>query len=185
MLVDRVARAARDGKAGDELQAGECGAADVAELLFATYSRAAAEAGGSLDVRCDLGDARVPLDADDLRLVLDVILDNAMAYGGTPPRVAIDAGIRSGRVRIEVRDHGPGVAEVDRPRLFERFQRLGEGIRSGRRGAGMGLWLARRAARAAGGDVGIEFPSDGGTVAIVELPVVKGPTPTSRPEPAS
>ncbi|MBA2757253.1 MAG: HAMP domain-containing protein, partial [Chloroflexi bacterium] len=104
-------------------------------VSLATRVRKAWEALGADDVPFTLDDDAggwlAVADADQLDQVLWALLDNAVKYGGgTPVRAAIgvDAGLdaAAGRVRVTIRDNGPGVAAEDVGRLFGRFQR-GEG----------------------------------------------------------
>ncbi len=171
-LVDRVARAAR-GDEPNEDAAASCDAIAVLRPLVAVHERAIAATGGALDSRF-AASATVRCDPEDLRLVIDVLLDNAAQYGKTEgggARVELGVERSADRLAIAVRDHGPGIAVEDRPRLFERFARGATGRRSQHRGAGMGLFLARRIARSAGGDLVLEFPEDGGTLARLTLPI--------------
>lgn len=181
VLVDRVARVARDAREfdGPAESADSVGrssrALEVVSLLTSTWARAIADVGGTISTRLD-DDSAVALSAEDLRLVLDVLLDNAVHYGSvesTPPAIEVTMTRAKKLVSIRVRDHGPGIALEDRARLFERFARGAVGTRSAHRGAGMGLFLARRVARAAGGDLTLEFPGDGGVCARIEVPVVE------------
>jgi signal transduction histidine kinase len=68
-----------------------------------------------------------------LRHVVNQLIDNALKYGGD----AVVSGTRheDGRLVLMVRDHGPGVADADRARIFQRF------FRGNHTGAGMGLGL--------------------------------------------
>jgi signal transduction histidine kinase len=83
----------------------------------------------------------------------------------------VQVGIRTenGQVLFEVRDDGPGVDAGLRDRIFEpgfSAHQAGDATASG---AGLGLPLARRLARAAGGDVDCAAPPDG-AMFIVRLP---------------
>lgn len=171
-LVDRVATAAR----GDRGPTPESEAIDIAPILAdlaTTYARALADLGGTFLAEVPQDEMLARIDGEDLRLALDVLLDNAVAYGrreNEPPHLEFRLRSQSDRITITIRDHGPGVAESERKRLFERFARLDSSRSSQRRGAGMGLYLARRIARSAAGDLVLEFPSDGGTRAVFTLP---------------
>jgi signal transduction histidine kinase len=115
-------------------------------------------------------EVRVP---DDLAVVADpLILDrvvsnlllNAKRYGKPP--ILVDAEQRDRHLRVYVEDHGAGVPEDLRPRLFERFARAESSS-----GSGLGLAIARAYARAHGGDL-VYHPSDRG--ACFELIVPTG-----------
>lgn len=83
------------------------------------------------------------------RAVLN-LLDNAVKY--SPPGAPIEVTVREGEVVVA--DHGPGVADEDVARIFDRFYRAA-GARS-KPGAGLGLAIVREAARAHGGDATVE-----------------------------
>jgi two-component system sensor histidine kinase MprB len=106
------------------------------------------------------------------------LLDNACKWNSpTPPtRPAGRAGGPIGdpievRVRggvLEVRDHGPGIAAEDLPRVFDRFYRA-PGARA-RPGSGLGLAIVRQMAEAHGGAVHAANDPDGGARLTLELP---------------
>jgi signal transduction histidine kinase len=99
-------------------------------------------------------------DGDQLDQVLWALLDNAVKYGGgTPVHVEIAVEEPRSRLRLTVTDHGPGVAERDRARLFQRFAR-GEG-RARDEGSGLGLYVSRELCRAMGGGLMLEPPREG------------------------
>jgi len=121
--------------------------------------RAAEAAGGPKDVPVDVIAPREPLrvgaDGEVVERMLAPLVDNARRHARS--RVTIDVG-RDGRTAaFTVVDDGPGVAEVDCERIFE----PGVSANGSPGAAGLGLALARRLARAAGGDVRC-LPGDGG-----------------------
>jgi two-component system sensor histidine kinase MprB len=92
------------------------------------------------------------------------LLDNAARHSppGGPVEVIVDErGVR-------VRDHGSGVAEEDRPYVFDRFFR-GANSRA-RQGSGLGLAIVRQVAQQHGGSVAVENALDGGAVFSLRLP---------------
>jgi signal transduction histidine kinase len=110
---------------------------------------------------------------DPLRLeqVLTNLLDNAVRYSPDGPIEVAVARPDPRRVRIEVRDHGPGVPEGQREHLFERFFPVdGLTARTGL-GLGLGLYVSRQIVRQHGGELSAEFPRDGGSRFRAELPI--------------
>ncbi len=93
------------------------------------------------------------------------LLDNAAKWSPADGRVEVTL---SGS-RLEVRDHGPGIAEVDLPRLFDRFYRAK--ARRGAPGSGLGLSIVKRIVEEHDGTVFAERAEDGGAIVGFELPV--------------
>jgi signal transduction histidine kinase len=71
-------------------------------------------------------------------------------------------------VAFEVSDTGPGIAESERPHIFDRYQQGSRGRAAG--GAGLGLAIARGIAEAHGGGVSVETGSLGGASFKVTVP---------------
>jgi two-component system OmpR family sensor kinase len=112
-------------------------------------------------------------DAHQLRQVLGNLLRNALVHtpGGTPIEVSA-AAAPSGEVRIEVRDHGPGLPAGEPGTLFERFWRSEGGRERGKGGAGLGLAIVARIVDAHGGRVEAADAPGGGAAFVVWLPRV-------------
>jgi two-component system sensor histidine kinase MprB len=83
------------------------------------------------------------------------LLDNAVKY--SPPGAPIEVAVREGEVVVT--DHGPGIAEEDLPRIFDRFYRAATA--RAKPGAGLGLAIVREAAEAHGGAATAESGADG------------------------
>ncbi|WP_051078923.1 MULTISPECIES: ATP-binding protein [Caballeronia] len=81
--------------------------------------------------------------AENLRILLNNLVDNAIRYGGAGSRVDVEVYGHEGRPVLEVRDTGPGIPEVDHTRVWERFYR-GNGHAA--TGSGLGLSIVRRIA---------------------------------------
>jgi two-component system, OmpR family, sensor histidine kinase MprB len=91
------------------------------------------------------------------------LLDNARKW--TPDGGVVHVRVLDGRV--EVRDGGPGVDEVDRPLVFERFYRAKSA--RGTPGAGLGLAIVKQIADASGGSVSVENAPEGGAIFRLQL----------------
>ena len=97
------------------------------------------------------------------RAVLN-LLDNAVKY--SPVGAPIEVTVREGEVVVA--DHGPGVADEDAARIFDRFYR--SAAARSKPGAGLGLAIVREAARAHGGDATVESSASGASFRL-SLPV--------------
>jgi two-component system, OmpR family, sensor histidine kinase MprB len=108
-------------------------------------------------------------DAERLGRAVSNLLDNAAKHSPEGGEVSVAA--RDGVV--EVRDHGPGVPDEDKPLIFDRFYR---GATSrGRPGSGLGLAIVRQVAEAHGGEVAVEDAPGGGAVFRLSLPAATAP----------
>ena len=122
-----------------------------------------------VDVRMSLPaePVRVAADEELVERMLQPILDNAVRYGRSAVEVSLE---RNGSLAsVHVADDGPGIADDERGRIFEPGAR-GEAARSREGGAGLGLSLARRLARSAGGDVAV-VSSSAGARFVLSLPL--------------
>ena len=89
------------------------------------------------------------------------LLDNAVKY--SPDGAPIEVSVRGGEVIVA--DHGPGIADEDLPRVFDRFYRAAT-ARS-KPGAGLGLAIVREAAEAHGGRATAESSPSGARFRLV------------------
>ena len=137
------------------------------EVDVASLARHAADA--TADARVQTGgldQAIVRGDAQALQRVLTNLLDNALRHGRA--RVDVTTARENGTVTVEVVDDGPGFDDADLPHVFEPLFR-GDRARGGAH-AGLGLAIARRLARAHGGDVDAANAAGGGARLTVRLP---------------
>ncbi len=122
-----------------------------------------------LELRVSLPDDPVPvaIEPDLLERILHTLLDNALLYGRGVVWVEL---VRSGAsARVTVTDDGQGVAADEVERIFEPGVR-GRAAVAKPGGAGLGLALARRLARSAGGEISAE-PAEAGGRFTVNLPL--------------
>ena len=101
------------------------------------------------------------------------LIDNALAYGGSPGRVTVSTSIEGGAAVLRVEDDGPGIAPAEREQVFKRFYRvLGTGVD----GSGLGLAIVREIAAAHGATIRLDEPAQGGLVVEVRFPPDGRPT---------
>lgn len=129
----------------------------VAELL----SPRAREKGLEIAWAAPQTPAQIHADEGRLRQILLNFAGNAVKFTETGG-VLITADMpEPGRIRFAVEDTGPGVSKSDRDRIFEAFAQA-DASHADLGGAGLGLAIARRLARAMGGEVGVESAAGGG-----------------------
>ncbi len=116
------------------------------------------------------GPAAVVGDPHQLRQVLANLMRNALVH--TPPGTPIEVSVLpdGGDMRLDVRDHGPGLPAGDAAALFDRFWRAEAGRERGKGGAGLGLAIVAGIVAAHGGRVEAANASGGGARFTVWLP---------------
>ena len=115
-------------------------------------------------------------DRDRLTQVFAGLTTNALRH--TPPGTPIDLRVSQNptTVRVEVTDHGPGIAPDDLPKVFDRFYRADVARARASGGSGLGLAIASAIVHAHGGTVGVESPPGRGATFWVELPAAGEPS---------
>jgi signal transduction histidine kinase len=139
---------------------------EVAEL----YAPLAEEAGLALDVAVDPS-LRATADRELLAQAIANLIDNAVKYGRGGGAIRVDARRSGDGVAISVADHGPGIPDEARERVFERLVRL-DASRAVP-GTGLGLSLVDAVARLHGGSVRLE-DNRPGVRAVLQLPASPG-----------
>lgn len=133
----------------------------LARLLdaLATSFRPASVARG-LAIRVDCPPELVArTDPELLRRILANLVDNAIKFTATGT-IELAAAAQEGRIRLEVRDTGPGIAAADQERVFEDLVQLDNAERDRARGHGLGLGIVRRMAALL--ELGLELRSTEG-----------------------
>jgi signal transduction histidine kinase len=108
-------------------------------------------------------------DAERLRQVLTNLVDNAIKYSPAGGEVEVRVYREDSCVRIDVSDHGPGIAKEDQKLIFEKFGRV-TGTGATRPGTGLGLFIARSIAEAHGGVLEVQSIPEQGATFTLELP---------------
>jgi PAS domain S-box-containing protein len=111
-------------------------------------------------------------DADRITQVITNLLSNAIKFSPENGEVVVAIEKRDGMVRVAVRDHGPGIPEAFKPRIFEKFAQAAPSHAPGKQGSGLGLNIVKQIVEAHGGAVAFDMPADGGTVFYVDLPCI-------------
>jgi PAS domain S-box-containing protein len=116
--------------------------------------------------------------------VLANLLSNAIKYSPAGSPIDVHALLDGDNVVTVVSDRGPGVADGDRERIFDKFTRLGDHLTRPQQGIGLGLYIARGSMEQLGGSIWCEERPGGGTSFAFQLPVGT-PRPATPTKPAA
>ena len=110
------------------------------------------------------------VDSDRVKQVLTNLVANASRFApaGSEVSLEIEAGDRS--LNIKVIDHGEGIPEPLRGKVFERFYRADNSRNRSTGGSGLGLAIAKSIVTAHNGEIRAEETPDGGSTFVIELP---------------
>jgi signal transduction histidine kinase len=128
----------------------------------------------SLDLPAELRSLRLVTDEDAVGQILFNLVDNAAKHARSAEdrRIALAVREGGGRLRLGVRDHGPGVPQEHRARIFVPFDRGAIPTASNDvPGVGLGLALARGLARDLGGELTLDAGVADGACFVLELPL--------------
>ncbi|MCU1278757.1 MAG: sensor histidine kinase [bacterium] len=141
---------------------------ELVRRVVAPYEAVAIDRGLALECVCD---ARISALVDPMWLERAIanVVDNACKFTPRGGRVRVEARAAGKRARIVVSDNGPGLADADAARIFERFYR-GSRARAAE-GFGLGLALASDVVRALGGTIEATATDGGGATFRIELPI--------------
>ena len=140
------------------------------DSLWLTHEPLAQARGLTFGVHCASGVPAVLLgDASRLRQIAANYLNNALKFtrtGGISLRLSAPA---AGRLRLEVRDSGPGIAPHDRARLFRSFSQVAQAAERTTGGTGLGLAICAELAALMGGRVGVDSEPGAGSCFWAEV----------------
>ena len=170
------------GRLDAERPKGEDEDVDLAELLRDCAAAVAMNYRVAADtVRLDLQPCTVVGRRIDLDIIFRNLIDNAVKYAGSPPRVEVSLQTAAnGSVVVRIADNGRGIPHHLRRKIFGRFVRLGLELEREKPGTGLGLYIARTLVRRQRGQIRVHDPASGpGTVFEVQLRG-KLPSPSGR-----
>lgn len=127
-----------------------------------------------IQLELDLPDRAVNLagDQEDLRQMVNNLVDNAIKYTPAGGRVGVRLRVVGDRARLEVWDTGIGIEPADQERIFERFYRVDKARSRELGGTGLGLSIVKHVALKHRGALALESAPGQGTTFSIELPVV-------------
>ncbi len=171
VTVDQVLRAAESKQRGEKRRApvqlaslaGEC--ADEARRRYHLEPEQLA-----VSLTNDEDATSIMGDAEEMRVAITNLIDNAVKYSPDGPKIRIDVRAEGESVIISVSDHGLGIAAADLKRVFKRFYR-GDRHRTRAKGTGLGLFIVDTIVRKHRGSAVADSEGEGrGTTITLRLP---------------
>ncbi|GAB4211143.1 MAG: hypothetical protein OHK0012_03100 [Synechococcales cyanobacterium] len=119
----------------------------------------------------ELEDLCVFVDPQRLMQVITNLLSNAVKFSPASATVEVWVQATGQGVQLAIQDHGIGIPESFRPRLFQKFAQADTGTTRQRGGSGLGLSICKAIIEQMGGHIGVESVEGEGTTFFVELPL--------------
>ncbi|MBY0546707.1 MAG: PAS domain-containing sensor histidine kinase [Candidatus Obscuribacterales bacterium] len=114
---------------------------------------------------------KVHVDAERIVQVLVNLLSNAIKYSPAGGKVTVGVeDSKNGFVTVKVTDEGPGIPEVHRKSIFERFKQIKDTDAVYKKGSGLGLAIAQQIVRVHGGEIGVDSEEGKGSSFWFTLP---------------
>jgi signal transduction histidine kinase len=122
-------------------------------------------------------DESIPLiktDAGKVQQILYNLLSNAVKFTLENGKIEIKAFLPDDQtVRVSVADTGPGIAEGDKEKIFEKFRQLDGSLTKNQPGSGLGLAISMELAKLISGKIGLESTVGEGTTFWLDLPIIR------------
>jgi len=110
------------------------------------------------------------IDKQRLRFVLSALLDNAIKFTAPGGKIALSGSVGAKSVTISIRDNGPGIAEDELSKVFEKFYQIDPKNTGQVRGFGLGLFYARQFIGEHHGRIVMDSTLGKGTTVTISLP---------------
>jgi len=114
-------------------------------------------------------------DVDRIIQVMLNLLSNAVKFcEAGEGRIEIALSERAGRLRVDVRDNGPGISAEDQAIIFDKFRQAGDTLTNKPQGTGLGLHICRHIVAHHGGELWVESRPGAGACFSFTLPIEPG-----------
>jgi len=122
------------------------------------------------ELRSKLDGVYAALDHDRITQVIDNFLSNAAKFSPRDGVVEVAAERRDGNIRVSVTDHGSGIPDEFRSRIFQKFAQADSSDTRQKGGTGLGLSICKAIVETHDGEVGFDSEAGKGTTFYFELP---------------
>jgi signal transduction histidine kinase len=147
---------------------------DIAELVCNTldaYRFQIEQQGFAFEQSIDSDIPAVRVDREAIARALVNLVNNALKYSGDEKFLGVKLYRANGVLKLEVVDHGIGIARREQSKIFEKFYRTGDPLVHNTKGSGLGLSLVRHITHAHGGVVEVESTPGKGSKFTLSLPL--------------
>lgn len=124
----------------------------------------------TISITCS-GQTEVTLDKKILRNVMHNLLSNAIKYSPEEKQVTVLAETKSGKIKIDVQDHGMGIPEEEQGHIFNKFFRAKNAINI--QGTGLGLNIVNKYVGLLGGEISFQSKFGEGTTFTIVIPLTR------------
>lgn len=142
------------------------------ESVFDRYNKLTERDGYTITF---LYDRKAAVEADEYKMfqVIYNLVNNAVNYAGEDRTVTVIQTVRDGKVRIEVKDNGMGIAAEALPYVWDRYYKVDKEHKRAVMGTGLGLSIVKNILELHGADYGVESREGFGSGFWFELPVIE------------
>jgi len=117
----------------------------------------------------------VTVDREAIARAVVNLVNNALKYSADDKFLGVKLYRDNGSVKLEVVDHGIGIARRDQAKIFEKFYRTGDPLVHNTKGSGLGLSLVRHITEAHGGEIEVDSTPGKGSRFVLSLPLNGSP----------
>lgn len=148
---------------------------DVDTLLIETwelFTESARKKNIRLELNIEDHYPKIRCDKERISQVLGILLDNAVTYSGSGQAIEMGAKVLPKQLVLSVTDHGPGIADAEKEKVFERFY-SGDPSRTEKSHFGLGLSIAKEIVKLHRGTICLNDTPGGGCTFEICLPIEK------------
>lgn len=166
--VDQFLQISKLDKASPELNITSINLQELITACANQFSWLIKKKNGTIHMELPEEEIYISTDKSHLSYCVHNLIDNAIKYGGMPPRVLIELR-QEGNCKISIKDNGKGISKADRNFIFDKFYRISTGDIHDVKGFGLGLYYVKMMTKLLGGDIHLERSDDSGSTFVLEI----------------
>lgn len=140
------------------------------ERILIAFQHRVKEKNGMLNYQLPAIDIQLMADQMHLQNAIQNLLDNALKYGGKPPKVEVEVYQNDTHLKVLVKDNGKGIEPKEQKKIFKKFYRMPSSQQTNVKGFGLGLAYVQEVMKGHGGRVCLDSQSGTGSTFTLEIP---------------